>query len=503
MKRSVCGEPFPRASADGKSGRAPGERGRPVKNRIVLILCAALLLPCLASIVSCSDAGVTEKTAGDTGVTYVVTFRIENKEYAVSVPENATPVLPEAAAAALSADKNILRFIGWDKEFAAVTEDTTYTARFGNFAKVLPAKDGAKGIFTMTYDDGQYDTAKWVWEENKKYGLTGSCMLIAGRTALSDNLDGWAALFADGTLEPESHSMNHDTLPAKSSGKYEEKKGNNTQAKYKIELVDARARLQTFFPEHDILCFAPASNTLSTESFGVGANGETDFSRPLNDGGAEAVARATYYAIRQGARGIQSFDPTFGSEAGGWYNLRMQGFSSFAEDAKLSAGKSWLDDAVKGGWLIVMCHGIGGPNAKGTSPVEISEADADAFFAYAGKYVESGDLWSATFGEATKYLRERQNTTVSERLVRGVVYLDMTINRTAADGKYLDEAVFDYPLTVTVRVPDGWNTVAYVDNRIRKTAETSVGADGYVYATVNVTPGKDGKVTSTAIYPID
>ena len=498
MERYIGNASLPRALAGGeggKGGRVLVERRRPVKKRIVLLLSAALLLPCLAAFAACGGTGA--QTTDEK--THTVTFRVGDKEYRIKVAENTTPAVPDPVAAALNADDVILRFIGWDKEFTAVTEDTTYTAKFGNFVKVMPAKDGARGILTMTYDDGQYDTAKWVNEENKKYGLTGSCMLIAGRSSLTNNLDNWTALFADGTLEPESHSMNHDTLPAESSSKYEEKKGNNTQAKYRYELIDAKARLKELFPGHEILCFAPASNTLSTGSFAVNANGNADFSRPLDDGGAAAVAQATYYAIRQGARGIQSFNPTFGGEAGGWYNLRMQGFSSFAGDAKLKAGKSWLDEAVKGGWLIVMCHGIEGPNAKGTSPVEITEADADAFFAYAGEYVRTGALWSATFGDATKYLRERQNTTVSERFENNVVYLDMTINRTAADGKYLAEEVFNYPLTVEARVPDGWNTVACVGQNTYTITKTYIGADGNTYVTANIAPGADGVKVTTAI----
>ena len=60
---------------------------------------------------------------------------------------------------------------GWEKEIVAVTEDTTYTATYASGAEILAARNGAKGLFTMTYDDAQFDTAKWVNEENKKYGL--------------------------------------------------------------------------------------------------------------------------------------------------------------------------------------------------------------------------------------------------------------------------------------------------------------------------------------------
>ena len=488
------------------------EGGEPLKKSIVLTLCLVLLFPCLLSFASCggnvattaapsgTESGNVATTAAPSGTEsgYTVTFLVGENEYRITAGAGSVPACPVDPVEA-AAENYAVRFIGWDKEIVAVTEDVTYTAVYGSGAEILAARNGAKGIFTMTYDDAQYDTAKWVNEKNKKYGLKGSCMLIAGWTRVTNNLSGWTALFSDGTLEPESHSMNHDTLPAEGSGKFAEMKGNNTQPKYKVELVDAKTRLREYFPGSDILCFAPASNVLSTYSFEVGANGQADLSRTLADGGAEKVAQETYYAIRQGARGIQSFDPTPGFEAGGWYNLKMQGFSSFEGEEKLIAGKRWLDQAVtEPGWLIVMCHGIDGPSAKGTSPLEISEGDADKFFAYAGEYVRSGELWSATFGEATKYLRERQNTTVTERCENGKIYVEMQINRTCSDGKYLDEGVFNYPLTVEVRVPENWHTVSYRVNGKNETASVYV-KNGAAYAMVNLVPGADGAETLTAI----
>ena len=469
-----------------------------MKKSIVLTLCLVLLFPCLLSFASCGGNVVETAAPSGTESGYTVTFLVGKNEYKITAGPGSVPACPVDPVEA-AAENYAVRFIGWDKEIVAVTEDVTYTAVYGSGAEILAARNGAKGIFTMTYDDAQYDTAKWVNEKNKKYGLKGSCMLIAGWTRVTNNLSGWTALFSDGTLEPESHSMNHDTLPAESNGKFETHKIYNTQPKYKTELIDAKTQLQDLFPGSDILCFAPASNTLSTYSFEVGTNGEAELTRRINDGGAEKVACETYYAIRQGARGIQSLDPTYGVEAGGWYNLRMQGLSSFEGDAKLTAAKGWLDQAVnERGWLIVMCHGIDGPNAKGTSPLEISEGDADKFFAYAGEYVRSGELWSATFGEATKYLRERQNTTVTERCENGKIYVEMQINRTCSDGKYLDEGVFNYPLTVEVRVPENWHTVSYRVNGKNETASVYV-KNGAAYAMVNLVPGADGAETLTAI----
>ena len=428
---------------------------------------------------------------------YVVTFNVKGTEHKVVTAGNAVPKCPvDPAASGAEPD----RFVGWDRAIAPATEDVTYTAWYGSDAEILPAKDGAKGILTMTYDDGLYDTAVWVNQKNKQYGLNGSCMLVANKLS-ADMIQKWKALFADGTLEPECHSMTHATLPADWSKHYKEdaKKGNNNQQKYKYELIDSKKKLEEFFPDHGILCFAPADNTLSTASFALDANGNADFSRPLDDGGAQAVANATYYAVRQGRYGIQSLDPSSDAETGGWYNLQIQWFREWMNGN--DNGLNWLDDTVKnGGWLIVMCHAIYGDGAGSTGNKDLDTDDADRFFALAGNYVNMDKLWCATFAEATKYIRERQSATAYRRMENGVLYVGLKLDRTTPDGKPLDENVFNYPLTVKTRVPATWNSVSYKLNG--KTVIAAVFTDpddGERYVTVNVVPGADGAIAATAV----
>ena len=443
---------------------------------------------------------------------YTVKFVVGEKEYEVEAAGKTVPECPVDPANAVKNDIT-LRFAGWDKEVVAVTENVTYTAVFETSASILAAKDGAKGIFTMTYDDGLYNTAVWVNEENKKYGLTGSCMMVPNWnksypdfTFNGGSIDSWRALFRQGTLEPQSHSMSHEgigILANENSSHWNNWKYNCYQENYDYQLVQAKTAIRRAFPGNDVLCFAPSNNTLSTISWASDGNGnllknESDEYYTVNDGGALKVAQKTYYAIRQGSRGVQSLDPTLDAEPGGWYNLWIRAFKDYSDgDDKLTQGKKWLDETVRdGNWLIVMCHGITSTGG------DIKQSLADQFFAYAGQYVKSGKLWSATFGDATKYVRERQNTTVSERYEDGAVYVDMKIIRTTGDGKYLGATVFNYPLTVEVRVPANWTSVSYEDGGNTETASVYT-RDGAKYAMVNLTPGEDGVVVSTAIRSAD
>ena len=449
---------------------------------------------------------------GEYGLTtYEVLFILPSGVVEVKTHEGETPTPPNGYETDDTKEYSIGTFKEWDKELTAPTAANTengkkrvfytpiYTYEPRYVAKLLAAKDGAKGILTMTYDYGVLKIAEWLNDKNKEYGTKGSFMMIPNWGGDKPNFDGkaseWAAIFSDGTLEPECHSMTHSlVLPSEKWSSFEESKYNNTQENYDVELVQSKAVIEAAFPGHTVLCFAPSNNTLSTYSFKSDGNG--GYVR-VDDGGAQAVANATYFAIRQGERGTQSLNPTPGDKPGGWYNLYTRSFKSIEDpDEKLRQSKSWIDETVRnGGWLIVLCRGIVGLTTDGG---DASTDVVESFFAHASGPIRRGELWSATFGEATRYLRERQNTTVSERYENNIVYVDMTINRKTADGKVLDEEVFNDPLTVEVRVPDAWQTVRYTDGGETRDA-TVYTRDGASFAMVNLTPGKNGVTVTTEI----
>ena len=460
---------------------------------------------------------------GEYGLTlYDVLFIMPSGIVKVPTHEGEIPTPPAGYETDESRAKEIGTFVRWDKELTAPTAENTkngktkmtytptYTYEARYLAEILPAKGGAKGILTLTYDDGIYSTGVWVNKMNKQYGLKGSFMLVPhwgdedryknfGYAAGS--VSKWQTLFAEGTLEPESHSMTHAMLPYDTSW-------NDTtrltcyQENYQYELVQSKAAIEAAFGT-PCLCFAPANNTLSHKSLKSDGNGnlvkEGGQYVEVNDGGADKVARETYYAIRRGDRKtVQSMDPAMGAGAGAWHNLAIKAFKD--DDSKeTSVRKGWIDAAVQNGnWLIIMCHGIKGEGASDAG--DLTTTEAEAFFSHASTYVKSGDLWCATFGEATKYLREKQNTTVTERYDKdnNVVYVDMKIDRTAADGMVLTESIFNYPLSVEVRVPSHWQNVRVGDATTYTPVEVR---ENGRFVTVELIPGADGATVTTAIRP--
>ena len=161
----------------------------------------------------------------------------------------------------------------------------------------------------------------------------------------------------------------------------------------------------------------------------------------------------------------------------------------------------WIDNAVqKGGWLLILGHDFLGS----TDDLSITQEEGEAFFRHASTYVQSGELWSATFVEATKYIRERQSATAYRRMENGVLYVGLKLDRTTPDGKPLDENIFNYPLTIKARVPAGWNSASYELNGKTVTANAFTDpADNQRYVLVNVAPGADRGIVTTAVHRVN
>ena len=453
----------------------------------------ALVLTLVLSTVafaSCGDEDEPAETTNDGSCT--VTFVVLDNEYRVRVKKDETPSCPVTPPKTASDPNGInLNYLGWDKEITAVTEDTVYTAQYGSAATVLKAKNGAKAILTMTYDDGDYDTAVWVNQKNKTYGLKGSCMIIAGRSSFTSKISSWRTLLADGTLDIQCHSMNH-TGSTTSYG---------THADHVEDVVESKKKLEGYFPNNDVLVYATPYAKITDCSYAVSGDKNSQI---IQDGGTKALIHENYYANRNGPKGLQSLDPTMGDAHGSWYDPYVQWFytNGSQNDAERTG---WIDDAVQNkGWLIILAHKVAdNPDPNNEDDLyKISKSAAETFYQHASAYVKSGELWSATFGEAVKYIRERQGTTVMERYDKktNTLSVDMKINRTTEDGKYLTESVFNYPLTVEVRVPANWKSARYVNENGKTQVTTAYTRDGVSYMTVNMIPGADGATVTTDLF---
>jgi peptidoglycan/xylan/chitin deacetylase (PgdA/CDA1 family) len=110
--------------------------------------------------------------------------------------------------------------------------------------------------------------------------------------------------------------------------------------------------------------------------------------------------------------------------------------------------KSWVDTACasKDLWLVLVFHGIDSLGWEWTPVPKLGE-----YF----KYIKDREakLWIATFGDVTKYMRERENAKINadEKSGTGIISVSLTHS--------LDQAMYDLPLTLKTYVPANWNKV--------------------------------------------
>ena len=419
--------------------------------------------------------------------TYTITFNIRGTECKVTAIGNTLPACPVDPA---DAEDSVNRFIGWDKAVVPAVEDTTYTAFYGTETEISPAKDGAKAILTMTYDRNTVNPSEseWVLRMHDTYGIRGTNMLIVGRLN-STMTDGWKKNFARGTLDAGSLGMKHESARIET-----------TQAIYKDEIVDSKYLVEKLFPDQSCICFASPYAQLRDFSYAENPDGTPDKTKKIYDGGSKKIARETYYAVRNGESGLNSLDPGCTDEAGGWYNLMVQ-WTLNSQNAAQRLG--WIDNAVQNkGWLLILAHSFSDQPSDETYTIPKNEAEA--FYAHASEYVKTGELWSATFVEATKYLREKQSSTAYRYLENGQLTLGLKIDRTTPDGKPLDASIFNYPLTVRTKVPGAWNRVSYEFGGETVTADVLTDpTNNQKYILVNIVPGDDGAVSIVKITRVD
>jgi peptidoglycan/xylan/chitin deacetylase (PgdA/CDA1 family) len=118
----------------------------------------------------------------------------------------------------------------------------------------------------------------------------------------------------------------------------------------------------------------------------------------------------------------------------------------------LSLMKSWVDTtATKNNtWLVLVFHGIDGLGYEA-----INSTLLDEYFQYIKS--KQDKLWVATFGDVTKYMREREVTKVSSIKKNGRI--------TVTIRNMLDNKMYDVPLTLKTYVPSGWKKLKAIQGK--------------------------------------
>ena len=112
--------------------------------------------------------------------------------------------------------------------------------------------------------------------------------------------------------------------------------------------------------------------------------------------------------------------------------------------------KGWVNTALSGSniWLVLVFHGV---NQFGWEPKTGEELDQ--YFSYVNNQRDS--LWVDTFGNVTKYIRERKNTTIESELENDRLVIRLTTE--------LDPKVYNIPVTIKAYIPESWTKISITD----------------------------------------
>ena len=108
--------------------------------------------------------------------------------------------------------------------------------------------------------------------------------------------------------------------------------------------------------------------------------------------------------------------------------------------------KSWVDTAVarKDTWLVLVIHGVDGLGYEAVSDTLLNN-----YFHYIKN--RGSSLWIATFGDVTKYMRERKSVMLKSNKKGYVISINIT--------NPLDKSMYNIPLTLKTYVPAKWEQV--------------------------------------------
>ncbi len=141
--------------------------------------------------------------------------------------------------------------------------------------------------------------------------------------------------------------------------------------------------------------------------------------------------------------------------------------------------------AAAGGWCTFLIHGVDGDG--GYSPLASTTLRSSLEYLDARRNI----FWVETFGNVARYIRERNGVTILETSNQGTC-INLRVSHV------LDNAIFNYPITIRRPLPQGWTSVNVSQNG--QVVDACVAdIDSIKYVTFDVMPN-GGNVVLSGIY---
>ncbi len=286
-------------------------------------------------------------------------------------------------------------------------------------ARVASVYGNANSIVTIISDDGRYNSCVNI---NRIFGDRKLRCTVAGVISLVEpHREDWNKLLENGTIELVSHSFNHIRMEDGSEI------SRDVDA-LTHEIVDAKKWYEDWLGYEQIVFVCPENQMCE---IGYRILGNNDF-----------------WSVRKGRRGYNPLSPEDGMEEGQWFNLMVQGICDKGVD--LNIRNSWVDKAIiDGTWLIEMWHNVMLEQDGGYQTILIS--DAEEHLDYIMEKADRNQIWVATYTEAVKYIREKQNLETVAYIKDNELHI---ITRLTDDS--MSYETFNQPLTLLFDLPEGF-----------------------------------------------
>jgi len=306
---------------------------------------------------------------------------------------------------------------------------------------VLTWKDGAQSALSLTFDDGLASQPTYVAPILQSHQLPGTFNLITGSLGSSTWYGTWdqfVALHAAGH-EIASHSVSHPDLTQITEG------SEATPGTQRYELAKAKADIEAHIPGEPCLSFA--------------------YPFSAQNPALEALVGAYYQSARTGL--LNPASPVWNSATAPAWNELVSYCPQFptprttaaGDDAEQTNVQSLLGAAIKQqAWALLMTHGVvpfdqlAGYGGYQTQSTQWFTALCDWIQA---KRL-SAEIWPDSQGHVMRYLRERNAVSLAS-IARSESEIDLALT----DG--LDDATFNFPLTLEIAVPSTWTSVRLVN----------------------------------------
>ena len=321
----------------------------------------------------------------------------------------------------------------------------------------------SKAAYSLSFDDGMISQYKYAAPILDKHGLKATFYIV------SDNLESdslaspkwrfgywyqFQELYSKGH-EIASHTATHPRLTSLKDGNRKE------IGTLQYELAEPIKALKKQLPNYKPITFAYPF---------------VDFNAHVADEAAKL-----YYSSRGLGAGLNQVHPI------DWMNIQSHtisyssGRTLVSDFKKIDELEEWIvkNTISKEGWTVYLAHDVlpfDEAIAATDSWHPVSSESLERFIVWLKEKQLGKELWVASVGDVTRYIKERDNSTVIiVEETSAKIVLSITDN--------LPDDHFNFPLTLEVLVPLGWKKVKLKQKNIKGIVES---VDGKVI--INVIP---------------